>query len=191
MGNWCFPIPEKEKSDPHDVLEDLRKRIRTQNIKVEQLKVNVFESKNKAKQCLEESDTIGAKCWLIKSRQDNHFRELEWKRYINNCEMLSTLEQAISNLDHAKHLKKAGKTLDSLLLEMPADLSDILDRIKESTESVETTSFTFEPPQEDINQELLDLQAVLVSTSLPNVPMGPVKSNTIQQRNSPMIKLME
>lgn len=165
------------------LLVDLRRRIRTQNLRLEQLKTNSAESKIKAKRCVEEGDIIGAKGWITKSRQEDHTRQLEWTRYLGSTQILAALEQAIANLEQSKSISRAGANLSELLLAMPEDMNELMDRVKESMQTVDTHSETlaYQPEQSEIDEEIADLQRVMLLTSMPSLPSGSLKA-TLTQR---------
>ncbi len=162
----------QEETTLESVLEDLRKRIRTQNLRLEQMKTNAYESKCKAKICIQEEDVIGAKGWIVKSKQEDYARKLEWDRYLNNTQMLATLEQAVANLEQSKNISRAGTTLEELLTAMPKDLTLILDKVKttmEKANDVEET-LSYQPSIKEVEEELADIERVMKLTSLPPPP---------------------
>jgi len=160
-----------EMSDPQPTLEtmlaDFRRRIRTQVLKVDQLKTMAFENKQRTRKALAEDDMVGARGWLIESKRYIHMQELEWNRYLTNTRLLASLEGGIANMEQAHHISRVNARLSDVLLQMPPDLNEIIDRVQESIARVDETSEQlayFEPRSVDVDDELNDLQLQRLAT---------------------------
>lgn len=187
-GGCCLPSKEEiaMEEDPQRVLEDLKRRIRTQNLRVEQLKTLVFEHKQRAKRCVEEEDLVGARGWLVKSKRCSHTHEVAWSRLHTNTHLLETLENAIANLDQARTMSSVAGQIDEVLLKMPPDLTELMERIASAKEEVEVLSF--EPRSVDIEEELRDIQSVMALQQLPVPPSSQtVMRNTIHAEREKLL----
>jgi hypothetical protein len=160
-------------ADPQPSLEctidDLRRRIRTQTLLVDQLKTKVFEFKQRARRSIDEEDMVGARGWLIQSKQSLHQQELEWNRLLLNTQLLTRLERATSDQEQARHLARVNNNMNEVLLQMPPDVVDLIDRAHESMARIDDNSeqLAYVPRNDEIDEELHDLQNVHQMTSFP------------------------
>lgn len=168
------------EEDPQTVLQDLKRRIRTQNLRVEQLKTLVFEHKQRAKRCVEEDDLVGARGWLVNSKRCAHTHELAWGRVLANTQLLETLEGALANLDQAQTMSSVSGQIGDVLQKMPPNLVDVMTRIADAKEEMQQQQQAFEPRSVDIDEELQDLQALITLQQLPVPPSSQtILRNTI------------